>query len=727
MEVLHALYHRVNYSREEVEKLVGPLLQTHGIDLLRRTYERLSADVDADDLNDSKYIAMKRLSEVICSIGVFFENNAWLLETPETCNFGAFVELLMLVLIHPSLTITIPLIYLWTKLLNVREVRYSSEFTNSMRSLLELCRSRLIKYEMLPTDSNDVVLQFLNEDFDTIPEKHAFVGNYRRFCVSIIERIVRRLPFEALAYILKQSADLLQSLVAQGYPGSRSSFSTNSREQLTVEAQCAVANTAVKAYIHWSSGKNMHEEPLVSDANRLRESLEAWCMTSLSECTQDPIIQKRVLSLIVDTAITCLPATSRTGLIICESILSSPLISGVGSDAYTEAVKDLQWSQARELQKLAVRFADLLFPAYGAIRDKIRDRLNESGRDERLRLDYQAFLLAIVQRSSFATENERKRRLQEMVDPVVEQWQDHRLQESLTSMASFLSLLDLQNFPAYFRTRNAHNVNDWSSISLDAEGLAMRDAIQKRVEDLPLQATRVLLSINTSGNIKSEQLSDDHLDGLRPIVPLVLPRLLQMLGLAHAFSNPDSWGAYPPEMRDIIAHITTDRVWQNGISTESRDSFFQRIKESRETLEGLASAVRGSVRGVREFSMWILHSFTHFGTSFYGLHEFPGLLARALYENAHWLSPHQISALLNLSTTLVDRCPKQHRQSFLPPLLIPLFRFLDAKIPEEWQSIDRRSIGHQAIGDLESEMKSESVVRSVVSLILCPLFKFTDT
>lgn len=642
---------------------------------------------------------------------MFIEHNLWLLDTPQSCNFTSFVELLMLVFSNASFTVSIPVIYLWTKLLNIREVRYSSEFTNVMDRLLELCRSRLIRYEMLPSESDDVVLRFLNEDFDTIPERHAFVGSYRRFCISIIERVVRRRPFEAISYILKQSSDLLHSLAAQAHAGSRGSFSTDSQEQLVVEAQCTVTHTALKGYLHWSTGKNMQEEPLLGDSNRLRDSLERWCMTSLSGCTQDPIIQKRVLSLVVETATTCLPSTSSTGLSICESILSSPMVTGLGTDPYAEAVKDLQSNQARELQKLAVSFADQFFPVYGAIRDKVYARLDKSGIEQRIRLDHQAFLLAIVQRSSFATEEERQARLQEMVEPVVEQWQDPRLQESLSEISGFLNLLNLQDFPGYFRARNAHIVKDWSSIPLDAEGLAMRDAIQKRVEDLPLQATRVLLSISTSGGIKSDQLQHDHLDSLRPLVPLVLPRLLQMVELAHAFSNPDRWDAYPPEMRDIITHITKDRVWQNGISTESRDSFFQRIKNSRETLEGLASAVRGSVRGVREFSMWILHSFTHYGTSFYGLHEFPAILARALYENAHYLSPHQISALLNLSTTLVDRCPKQHRQSFLPPLLVPLFKFLDSKIIEEWLLINRRTEGEETTDDLESEMKSESVVR----------------
>ena len=62
LEVLHALYHRVNYSREEIEQLVCPLMRSDGVKLLRKTYERLSVEID--DLNEAKYTALKRLSEV---------------------------------------------------------------------------------------------------------------------------------------------------------------------------------------------------------------------------------------------------------------------------------------------------------------------------------------------------------------------------------------------------------------------------------------------------------------------------------------------------------------------------------------------------------------------------------------------------------------------------------------------------------------------------------------
>lgn len=78
--------------------------------------------------------------------------------------------------------------------------------------LLEVCCSRLIRYESFPEDSQDVTLLFLNEDIDTVPERHAFLGNYRRFCADVIEVLVRRTPVEAMEHILTQATDMFQKL-----------------------------------------------------------------------------------------------------------------------------------------------------------------------------------------------------------------------------------------------------------------------------------------------------------------------------------------------------------------------------------------------------------------------------------------------------------------------------------------------------------------------------------
>lgn len=216
----------------------------------------------------------------------------------------------------------------------------------------------------------------------------------------------------------------------------------------------------------------------------------------------------------------------------------------------------------------------------------------------------------------------------------------------------------------------------------------------------------------------------------RDSIPAILPQLLQCIRLviltlynfkltlkplshSHAFNNPENWSSYPPEMRTILSRILVDRVWQSGISTESRDDFYTRVRNSKSSLEGLASAVRGAIRSVREVSYWILHCTSNLGDLFYSQTDLPVALARALYADAHTLSTHQLSALLKLSAALIDGCPPTLRGYFLPPLLASLFKQLDAKISAEWETIGQRNDQNADDEGLDQEMKAESVLRAL--------------
>lgn len=75
-------------------------------------------------------------------------------------------------------------------------------------------------------DSNPNLL-FLNEDLDTIPERHAFLGNYRRFCQNIVESMVRKRPFEAFSYIMSRADNSLAGLYSRESPFTCKSAITN--------------------------------------------------------------------------------------------------------------------------------------------------------------------------------------------------------------------------------------------------------------------------------------------------------------------------------------------------------------------------------------------------------------------------------------------------------------------------------------------------------------------
>lgn len=165
-------------------------------------------------------------------------------------------------------------------------------------------------------------------------------------------------------------------------------------------------------------------------------------------------------------------------------------------------------------------------------------------------------------------------------------------------------------------------------------------------------------------------------------------------------------------MRAVVGRILTDRFWQAGISSGSRDDFYAKITTSKATLEGFASSVRGKVRAVRESCYSMLFSMSRLRQYFYGFEELPGPLSEALFKDSTHLSSHQFSILLNISRCLIDDCPVQFREHFLPPMISTLFEQIDKKVTEEWDNIEQRKTG-LVDGDLTEEMKDESILRQL--------------
>lgn len=62
VEALHALYSRSNYMLEDFQPLVHQMYETEYLVVLRKLYEW--SIVGPDDVDDTKYILSKKLSEV---------------------------------------------------------------------------------------------------------------------------------------------------------------------------------------------------------------------------------------------------------------------------------------------------------------------------------------------------------------------------------------------------------------------------------------------------------------------------------------------------------------------------------------------------------------------------------------------------------------------------------------------------------------------------------------
>lgn len=182
---------------------------------------------------------------------------------------------------------------------------------------------------------------------------------------------------------------------------------------------------------------------------------------------------------------------------------------------------------------------------------------------------------------------------------------------------------------------------------------------------------------------------------------------------AHAFHDPANWSHLPLGMRSIVSRILTDRFWQVGISTGSRDEFYAKVGGTKTTVEGFASYIRATLRGIREAGYRILYYLSLFGDGFYGCVGFPESLSQALFTNACALSTHQMSVLVETMRPMILNCPDHLRDYFLRPVLPSLFQQIDEKVSTEWDRIQQRAGTASEDDNLAEEMQDDSVLRQL--------------
>lgn len=233
---------------------------------------------------------------------------------PDNCDLPELLNLFLIVAQSQSFVVSIPILVTWTRLLRSEVIGGSPTVIPLVGPLLELCSSRLIRYENLPEDSEDPCMVFLLDDIDTIPERHAFLGNYRRYCIQIIETIVRRKRSDAIYHILGLVAQLMEQVYHASQPVSckktclipgeltnrkschlfndinartasgRAVYSCRSCTERLYEVAVISQSRFASGCIYyngatfWRSGTNYHQE---QERSKMDDNLQAWCESLL--------------------------------------------------------------------------------------------------------------------------------------------------------------------------------------------------------------------------------------------------------------------------------------------------------------------------------------------------------------------------------------------------------------------------------------------------------------
>lgn len=622
-----------------------------------------------------------------------------------------FFRLLINIAKNNSLQVSITALHVWSKVLGSEKLVSTTPVAPHIGELLEICSQRVIRYEALPEDSPNPSVIFLNEDLDTMPERHAFLGNYSRFCKMIVGSIVRQQPADALYHILGQAEQVISHLY-DGEPAfTVQSYSKSSVPFLKLDAQCSVIEAALKGSTRWLTGQAGgaigHEQEV------MLQNLKVWCDRILGLNFEDPLVKERVVQLAVGFATGPLKKDATFAFRVFEYILDTKCPDNPNFPAYSDAVEDLQGICIHELQRLAMRFADYLITIFDEVERKVNQVSQNVAQDDHTRTRYYSILFIITHRAASVDPLPQQERLEMFLQPLVAQWQSNELTNSLSSFNDFCELLGCGGIQQYVTQRALHQVPDWSTHPLDDDGKALQARMQHAVERLPLRATKIFLNVSVE---KLEQTSAPHKMACRlweKNIPSILPNLLRSISQAHAFHDPANWTGLPPEMSDVVRRILTDRFWQMGISTGSRDEFYARVGDTKHTVEGLASSVRATVRAVRETSYKLLCYMSLLGEHFYSYKELPRPLSDALFTDAYALSTHQMAILVETIRPVIENCPVASRSHFLPPILAALFEQLDRKASAEWDRLEQRTKNSEGRVSLDEEMRDESILRQL--------------
>ena len=718
VEMLSALYARHSFQEPDMRALIGPLFQDATVDGLRRLYEWTI--VDPEEIDDQKYLLSKKLSEMLHNVGRYLKDYP-----PDL--FGAsdiseFLQLLVQILRNDSLHVSIPALHLWVQFLASPLSSASwDHIVPFVGPLLETCSQRLIRYELLPPESTVPTITFLNEDIDTTPEKHAFLGNYARFCRDVVDAIVEKQPFGALSHILGQTDSSVCEILHSHQLDVRN-FSKTSLPALKMDSQCAVVEAGLHGYYRWRNAQKMKNGAHVESSGQhasMTSNIETWCNQLMELQYDDPSICQRILTLIMEFAVNPLRRNAPFVKRFFEYLLDTKarlLTISIPPEAhlYSEAVKELQRYCGLQLQRLAKRCSDILLQAFDDIEGAIGRYCDVAHVDDEDKERCVSVLLMIVQRASDLNQDTRMKRLDSYVQPTISKWVDADLTQPLRSFDGFCRLLGVTGCSQYFLKRNALQISDWAESRLDEEGMAMKSRIEAAQQALPLRATKTFFSATI------DKADDAHTNAIptelwTKHMPIMLPSLLQMISLDHMYSDPSTWCEASKDGQMIIRRILKDRWWQVGISSGSRDEFYSKVEQSKSSLEGLASAIRGALRFVRETSYKLLSSMAYLGTSLFEVAELPEALSKAIFGHSGALSTHQSAVIIEMMRSLIERCPPASRGYFLTPMLVAMFTSLDGKIRAEWNMIDRQNQGDDGAvnGTLVDEMKNESVLRQL--------------
>ncbi|KAK9471000.1 armadillo-type protein [Dipodascopsis tothii] len=726
-DCLHILFTRSFADDEDFTAIIGAVFLTPGMATLRDVYR--SIRIDVDDFNEDAYILLKKLVEMIVGLGEYL--NVTKNRLPAETDLECYLQLILETTRHESLVISGLSLQFWCSVLRVEELASRREVVAILPSLLELAAERIIRYEHV--DDAEISKRYLDLDFESQPELHAFLGNYRRFVDDIARLIVCRMPIDALMWLEKR-LDVFFSSWSGWQISSPSLVSKKDPMFLVAYAQFAVVDAALRGVTRWNF---WYTEPDKASLEvTLNQAVEGFCdRMILMEVSNPSLLRKQVQTLVQFAPL--MKHVPQTMFRVLEKVLRACTFEYPenATDEEREVIRDLRNSCDTELNRLAYLMPEALMEIYSDLERIINEIISSNKLSDHEVVSFLSFLLVVSQR---AEKSNKAECFMKIVDPVLSTWTDEATTKGLSQLPWFMERVGIVKIANYFKSRGVTANTDLLATSIDLEGRKLKEELKRSWAALfPIRATRIFIQYTIEKLDHSSPKFLDLLELWRPRVQPLLPYILQLISQIEAYHNPRNWADLPLEVQAFVKDSCTERFWQDGISLQSRDQFVEENVKAAHTLRDFADSLGNMLRYTREYAFLTLGSISQLESTMY---EIPGvgrMLWVALAGEVNGISLHAWRHLIALVIRpAIKNCPVEHRQAFFSDLLPLVLKQLDIMLVEKWEMLTQK--GLQVSGEedeeLSEEMMEEYLLRQLSGIterllidLIGPLTKISST
>ncbi|KAK9467789.1 armadillo-type protein [Lipomyces arxii] len=712
-DCLHILFTRSFSDYKDFAAVIGAVFMPSGISTLAQVYADIKMDID--DFDEDSYILLKKLVEMIVGLGEYLNVSGDMKNRlPQETDLKGYLELVFATTQHESLIISGLSLQFWCSILRVEALARLPEVNALLPCLLELTADRSIRYERI--EEPTITKRYLDMDFDSVPEVHAFLGNYKRFISDIARLIVCRLPVDSLIWIDQR----LDRFFSSWY-GWRSSESSETLQKdplfLIAYAQFAVVDAALRGVSRWKSWyKESDRDEVLTTLNPIVERL---CDRMISMDVTDPVLLRKQIQTLVQFA-PLMAHVSQTMFRVLEKVLRACTFAYPpnATDETRELIRDVRNNCDTELNRLAYLMPETLMEVYPDLERIINEIITSATLSDHEIVSFLSFLLVVSQRSSTPNKADC---FAKIVDPVLNRWTDESTMKGLSELPWFMERVGIIEIANYFRARGVDASTDLLATPIDEEGRRLKEKLKDQWAALfPIRATRIFIQYTIE---RLEHTSDEYLALLelwKPRVQPILPHILQLVAQIEAYHNPANWDDLPAEVRSFVKDSCAERFWQVGISLQSRDEFVDESVRAAQTLRDFADALGRMLRYTREYAFLALGSITQLESTMY---EIPGIgstLWAAVAGQPQGISLHTWKHLVALVVRpTVKNCPPSLRDLFLADFLPPVLSQLERVISEHWDDLSRRGLVGTVEEDdvLSEEMMEEYLLRQFSSVV----------